>query len=100
MDQQERQRLDEIREQDTNLLAEHTALWTAQTRAGEALHRARNMGIFATPEMIAEREEKLEAAKHRLAEWQRANNWYQNMDESPESAKRALELASRIAAGD
>ena len=99
MDQQERQRLDKVREEDSALLAEHSALWTAQVRACEALYRARNMGIFATPELIAEREEKLEAARHRLAEWQKANNWYQKMDESPESARRALELASRIASG-
>ena len=99
MDQQERQRLDKIREEDSALLKEHSALWDAELRAGEALFRARNMGIFATPEMIAEREETLETARHRLAEWQKANNWYQNIKEPENAEELASEFAKRVANG-
>ena len=56
-------------------LGEHNALWKAWTDASDSLFRAKTMGAFGGPALIAIRERALADAKQRLEEWEAANNW-------------------------
>jgi hypothetical protein len=75
MEASERQRLDEISVRYSEQVAEHGALWKAWTDAAEALFRAKLMGDLGGPALIENRGLAVEAAKHRLDEWEAANNW-------------------------
>jgi hypothetical protein len=97
----ERRRQHEISARYSAKVSEHNALWNAWTTAADALYRARQMGEFGGPDLIAKREREVEDARRRLDGWELANRWTFHERGGPkEKEARAATLAARIAAGD
>ena len=99
MDRTERERIDAIVAQQNQLVKDHHALWQDQSRAHDALLRARMMGVFGTPEMIADREEAANEATLLLRQWEEKHEWYGHTRETENAAELCSDLAARIASG-
>lgn len=69
----------EMNDEDSNLnpaqRADHDTLLKAWTDASELLLRAKEVGAFGGPAMIAIRKRAVTEAKQRLDDWEAANNW-------------------------